>query len=319
MPTMTSPPIVLPPGLDRQRGLGPDWARWLDALPRRFRDVLDDWSLRRDGDDLWHGFCSLVAPVLTEDGTEAVLKVSFDQDDESLHEALALQLWHGRGTVRLLRADPHRRALLLERLSRRDLTALGDLEACEVVASLYPSIHVAAPPQVADVTAFVSRWLDDLAAQPRDIPIPARYREQALSLGRDLVADPASTGRLVHGDLHYDNVLAAAPGTEAERGAWLVIDPKPMSGDPHYEPAPMLWNRYGELEGGVRAGLRRRFHTLVDAAGLDEDRARDWVVVRMVLNANWAVQDAQRADRDLDAEERAWITRCIAISKAVQD
>ena len=33
----------------------------------------------------------------------------------------------------------------------------------------------------------------------------------------------------------------------------------------------MLWNRFEELAGGVRDGVRRRFHTLVDAAGLDED------------------------------------------------
>jgi streptomycin 6-kinase len=81
----------------------------------------------------------------------------------------------------------------------------------------------------------------------------------------------------------------------------------------------MLWNRYDELAGDVRDGLRRRFHTLVDHAGLDEHRARDWVVVRMILNANWSVEDAQRADRDLDADEREWITRCVAITKAVQD
>jgi streptomycin 6-kinase len=69
----------------------------------------------------------------------------------------------------------------------------------------------------------------------------------------------------------------------------------------------------------VRDGLRRRFHALVDAAGLDEARARDWVVVRMVLNAGWAVQDAQRAGRRLTVEEQDWITRCIAVTKAVQD
>jgi streptomycin 6-kinase len=114
-------------------------------------------------------------------------------------------------------------------------------------------------------------------------------------------------------------VLAAPPELGTARGEWLVIDPKPMSGDPHYELAPMLWNRYDELSGDVRDGLRRRFHTLVDAAGLDEDRARDWVIVRMVLNANWSVEDAQRAGRALDAEEQEWITRCIAIGKAVQD
>jgi streptomycin 6-kinase len=316
---MTGMTIVLPEGLDEQRGLGPDWGRWLDVLPRLFTGLLDDWELSREGDDLWHGFCSLVAPVVTDDGTRAVLKISFDGDDESLHEALALQHWHGDGTVRLLRADPHRRALLLERLERRDLTEVWDLEACEIVASLYPKLHRPALPQLATITSYVARWLDDLDRQPPDIPIPPRYREQALSLGRDLVADPASVGRIVHGDLHYENVLAAPPELGSDRGEWLVIDPKPMSGDPHYEPAPMLWNRYDELAGDVRDGVRRRFHALVDHAGLDEDRARDWVIVRMILNANWSIQDAQRAGRDLDAEEREWITRCVAITKAVQD
>jgi streptomycin 6-kinase len=305
--------VVLPPELDRQRGLGPDWAAWLDRLPRLFAEVLDEWELTCETDELWHGFCSLVSPVRTAVGERAVLKVSFDGDDESEHEALALRHWQGDGVVRLLRADPRRRALLLERLHRRDLHDLGDLDACEVVAGLYPRVHRPALPQLATVTSYVARWLDDLAAQPRDIPIPHRMREQALSLGRDLVADPASVGRIVHGDLHYANVLAA------DREPWLVIDPKPMSGDPHYEPAPMLWNRWDELADDVRAGVRRRFHTLVDAAGLDEDRARDWVVVRMVINAHWAVEDAQRMHRDLDADERTWITRCIAITKAVQD
>jgi streptomycin 6-kinase len=94
-----------------------------------------------------------------------------------------------------------------------------------------------------------------------------------------------------------------------------------MSGDPHYEPAPALWNRWEESvrSGDVRRATRRRFHTMVDAAGLDEARARDWVVVRMILNASWTVEDAVREGRDLDAEERDWITRCITITKAVQD
>jgi streptomycin 6-kinase len=142
--------------------------------------------------------------------------------------------------------------------------------------------------------------------------------EQALHLGRALVSDDASTGVMIHGDLHYENVLAA------DREPWLVIDPKPMSGDPHYEPGPMLQNRWDEMVApaagqSLRDALRRRFHTLVDVGGLDEARARDWTVVRMVVDASWAVQDARRAGRDLDAEERDWITRCLTIVKAVQD
>ena len=257
--------------------------------------------------------------MITADGTRAVLKITFDGDRESLHEGVVLQRWHGEGAVRLLRADPHRRTVLLERLDRRDLTTVPDLKACRVVAGLYPKLHQPAPPQLAPLTSYVSRWLDDLAAQPRDIPIPARYRDQARSLGRDLASDPESVGRIIHGDLHYQNVLATPLDLQPGRGHWLAIDPKPMSGDPHYEIAPMLWNRYDELAPDVRNGIQARFRTLVDHGGLDEDRARAWVIVRMILNANWSVQDAQRAGRDLSTQERAWVTRCITITKAVQD
>lgn len=307
-------PFDLPAGLVGQAALGPAWSAWLDRLPRLLSDLLGEWELTVDGVPR-HGFVSAVVPVLTADGEPAALKVSFDGDDESLHEGLALQHWHGDGAVRLLRADPRRRALLLERLHSRDLTGVGETEACEIVAGFYARLHVPALPQLRTVTSYVERWLADLAALPVNGPIPHRFVEQALSLGRDLVADPASTGRVVHGDLHYQNVLAA------EREPWLVIDPKPMSGDPHYEIAPMLWNRWRERadRGSERTEVRHRFHTLVDAARLDEDRARDWVVVRMVLNASWTVHDAMSADRPLDAEDREWITRCITIAKAVQD
>jgi streptomycin 6-kinase len=90
----------------------------------------------------------------------------------------------------------------------------------------------------------------------------------------------------------------------------LVIDPKPVNGDPHYEIAPMLWNRWDEIAGDVREGVLRRFGTLVDASGFDEDRARGWVIVRMVHNAMWALQDGPRCDQ-------GWLTRCIAVAKAV--
>lgn len=309
-------PVTIPQGLLAQQELGEDWGRWLDRLPRLAGDLLEEWHLVPVADSL-HGFCSLVVPVADADGRRAALKVSFDGDEESLHEGLALQKWGGSGAVRLARADPRRRALLLDWLPGPDLGDTWDVEACEVVGELYGRLHVPALPQLATVTAYVERWLRELDELGRDVPIPRRYVEQALSLGPDLLADDGPQV-VVHGDLHYANVLADGAG------AWLAIDPKPMSGDPHYEPAPMLWNRMDELSGpgavgSVRDGLRRRFHALVDAGGLDEERARDWVVVRMVLNAGWAVQDARRAARAPTGDERDWITRCIAITKAVQD
>lgn len=305
--------VVVPPGLARQRTLGPAWGAWLDRLPGVAAALLDEWGLASEGVPL-HGYCSLVLPVMSEDGP-AVLKLGFDDDDESEHEALALQHWGGRGTVRLLRADPGRRAMLLERLHVRDLSTVGDLEACEIVAGLYARIRRVAPPQLRAVTSYVERWAAPLAGLPRDAPVPRRLVEQAIHLARDLVADPASARVMVHGDLHHHNVLAG------DREPWLVIDPKAMSGDQHYEPAPMLWNCWERVvaSGDVRGTVRRRFHTLVDMGGLDEARARDWVVVRMVINAHWTIETADRGSRALTTGERDWVTRCIAIAKAVQD
>lgn len=308
--------MQIPHRLDQQRALGPAWEDWLERLPRLADDVLSQWELTIDGAPM-HGHASLVLPVRTRDAEPAALKVSFDGDDESAHEALALRVWDGRGAVRLLRADPRRRVLLLERLGTEDLSDLWDVEACEIVAGLFRRLHVPASPQFTLLTSQVERWTVDLEDLGRSLPFPRRYVDQALSLARDFVADPLSNGRLVHGDLHYTNVLAG------RREPWAVIDPKPLSGDPHYEPAPMLLNRMAELDSptapeSVRDALRRRFHLLVDTAELDEDRARDWVILRMVLTASWAVRDAQQGGRRLNRQERAWITRCLTVTKAVQ-
>jgi streptomycin 6-kinase len=294
----------LPAAVRAMASRGPEWLAWVDALPKVAQSQLAEWGLTPDGEPTY-GFSSIVLPVRGPGGAPAVLKISFP-DAESEHEHLALRRWGGDGAVRLLRAEPHRRAMLLERLHRGNLNEMWDVEACEVVAGLYRRIHVPALPQLRGLTSYVERWTIDLGALPRSAPIPRRLVEQAIALGHNLVADPASTGTVIHGDLHYENVLAA------DREPWLVIDPKPMNGDPHYEVAPMLWNRWDELAGDIREGVRRRFHALVDAAGLAEDRARAWVVVRMVHNAMCELENGPEADP-------AWLTTCVAIAKAVQD
>ena len=308
--------LTIPPGLDRQRHLGPEWGAWLDRLPALAEAVLSEWELSLDGSSM-HGFCSLVLPVRTPSGIAAVLKLHTDADaEESDHEHLALQRWRGRGAVRLLRADPGRRALLLERLDQTDLSDHWDEEACEIVGRLYSRLHVPPMPQLRDQASYVARGTAAREQDAHAVPVPRRLVDQALALARDLCREPASA--VIHGDLHYENVLLGERGGDP---AWLAIDPKPTNGDPHYELEPMLRNRFEEYGaiGSVRDGIRRRFHTLVDTAGLDEPRARDWVIVRSVLNAHWAFDDAARAGRPLSAEERDQVTCCITVAKAVQD
>ena len=330
----------LPPTLLAYAARGPAWADWLDRLPRLLRELLAEWDLVPDGPAV-HGRTAVVLPVRTADGEAAVLKAGWPHW-EAEHEALALRAWRGDGAVRLLRADPHRWALLLERLDRRDLTGEWDVHACEVVAGLYGRLHVPASPQFRRLTDQTRRWDEELGRIERGAPVPRRLVEQARALSRDLAADPATDGTLLHTDLHFENVLwsggsdggpggpggadgpggargpggpGGARGPDGPGGAdggWLAIDPKPLSGDPHYELAPMLWNELGAYAGRFRDGVRQRFRTLVEAAGLDEHRARAWVVVRMLVNVKEELLGTPEPDQ-------SWITTMISIAKAVQD
>lgn len=295
---------------------GPAWATFVDTLPRTIDDLLDAWGLRVDGEPM-HGECALVLPVVTDDDVEAVLKVGF-VEEETRYEHLTLSTWDGRGAVRMLRADPSRGALLLERAGPASLASLPVLDACEVVAELYGVLHVSAPRRLVPLSSLVTRWTDELAAAGADVPAPRRLVEQAVSLGRAFAVDQATDGVAVHTDLHDENVLSSR---RRGPGAWLAIDPKGISGDPCYEPAPLLWNRWDEVVAArdVRVAVRRRFHTVVDVAGLDEHRARDWVVVRMMHNVLWTLQDVREAGQPLDVDDREWVTRCVTIAKAVQD
>ena len=292
---------------------GPEFAAWLETLPSLVRALVEEWQLGYDGPPA-HGWGALVVPVRTSGGRPAALKLTFPHE-EAQHEHLALQAWRGNGAVRLLRADPHRWALLLERLhADEDLTRMWDLEACEIVAGFYARLHIPALPQLGTLSAYVARHTENLARLLRSALVPRRLVEQAVALGAAFVCDDDTDTVTIHGDLHYENVLAA------DREPWLVIDPKPMAGDPHYEVAPLLWNRWEDVvgSGNVRDAVRRRFHAVVDAAGLDEDRARDWVVVRQMHNALWTVADAEAAGHMLTAADRDWITMSITIAKAVQ-
>ena len=272
-------------------------------LPPGVRGQLDEWELTADG-PVTHGSTSTVMAVRTSDGTPAVLKIA-SPAVESEHEHLALRRWGGVGAVRLMRADPHRHALLLERLSTQNLDALWDVEACEVVAALYRHVHVPPLPQLRSLATVVEQWVSDFEVLPRSAPIPHRLVEQAIAAARELTADQEG-GVVLHGDLHYGKVLAG------EREPWLVIGPKPMNGDPHFEIAPMLWHRWDELEGYVRGGIRTRLHALVEAAGFDEARARAWVLVRVVHQAVHVLESQS-------ASGPALLTKFVALAKAVQD
>lgn len=211
-------------------------------------------------------------------------------------EHIVLQRWHGDGAVRLLSADPNQHSLVVERLGS-DLSDVPVVEACRIVAGLYRPLHIRPLPQLPDQADLVRADVEALQRDAHRVSIPRRLVEQTIGLARDLTAEPAAA--VLHTDLHYGTVR------QHPDGRWLAVDPKPANGDPAYELEPMLRHRWDEYE-HIRDDVRHRFFVLFDTAGLDEDRCRDWVIVRSVLNAYRAVDPAE-------------ITRSVTIAKAVQD
>ncbi len=301
--------MIVPAGFAERVAAGSDAAAaWADALPGLIADTARRWHLTPDGDGIT-GYTAVVFPVLDADGVRRAVKFSFVEGDNA-GEIATMKLWAGRGAAELLRADP-RRGVLLEEWLGESLEEHWDAdEATRAVAGLYRDLHRPAAPQLPDGHAFVRGWLDDLERLGRRAPAPPRFVEQALRVGRELAAGPGT--HVVHGDLHYLNVLRRGDG-------WAAIDPKGYNADPCLEVVPLLWNRWGDLEasGDVGEAIRDRFYAAVDTAGLDERRARDWVITRCMINVAWlAAPDAPPGGGLHSAEE--WLTRNITVAKAMQ-
>ncbi|QXJ23226.1 hydroxyurea phosphotransferase [Actinomadura graeca] len=268
---------------------GPEARVWLARLPRLGGEFLERWDLRPDGPAA-HGMGSLVLPVLRADRTPAVLK--FQQvRDENAGSVAGLLAWNGDGVVRLLDHDEESGTQLLERLdASRPLSAVADDDAAmRVLAGLMARLTAITAP------AGMRRLGDIATAMLGQVPraVPAlRDREQrrlvdaCASAVRDLVGEPGD--RLLHWDLHYDNILAG------EREPWLAIDPEPLAGDPGFELLPALDNRL-ENTADVGRVVLRRFDLLTEALGLDRRRAAGWTLGRVLQNALWDVEDGKDA------------------------
>ena len=229
-----------------------------------------------------------------------VVRRSVDTDGEPL----ALRTWAGDGAVRLVAALPSDGLLLLERLDpdvdlaqhRRRRRLRGDRRAAAPAARAGP----AGP-------AHPERLVRRLAARgrrPRRAPAPLSSHA-ATGCTASSSPTPTCDATLVHGDLHYENVLAGA------REPWLAIDPQPRAGHPGWDLHAVLRNRRDELGTGaaLRWSARHRTEVLCDAAGMDEQAARHWTIVRCLIECVWALDDA-------NADE---VSFNIALAKALDD
>ncbi|MFF5055655.1 aminoglycoside phosphotransferase family protein [Micromonospora sp. NPDC000663] len=258
----------LPKGLDWVRG-SPAGRDWLAVLPRRLAECAEQWSLRL-GPPFEQAYASLALPAELRDGTAAVLKLQYP-DDDSRYEADALALWDGDGAIRLLAHDRERRALLVERCQPG--TALHELpmdRALDAVTGLLPRLWRPAGGPFTRLAEEAAGWIDRIPRSWERVGRP--YERRLLDTALDLLSGLASSQGeqvLVNQDLHAGNVLAA------DREPWLAIDPKPLTGEREFSVVPMV--RCPEL-GHSPPAVRHRLDRLSAELGLDRERVHGWTV-----------------------------------------
>ncbi|MFG3407619.1 aminoglycoside phosphotransferase family protein [Streptomyces sp. NPDC048142] len=263
------------------------------ALPDLAESFLERWGLRPDGASMY-GMCALVLPVVREaDGRPAALKLQA-VNEETVDEPVALRAWSaaGAGAVELLDHDPGTGALLLERLDeRRPLSGEADVrEAVTALgAVLARLVAVPAPEGLRTLGEVAERML---AAVPERVGLLADDADRRLLVDcaaavREVAGEPGD--RLLHWDLHYDNVLAGRADA-GRAGEWVALDPKPLAGDPGFELFPALGNLFDAEE------VLWRFDALTEALGLERDRerARAWTLGRALQSGLWAAGDGER-------------------------
>ena len=217
-----------------RKAYGQAGADWLDRLPALVAEIEERWSVRAS--EPFESSYHYVAPAVREDGSEVVLKLGVPNDDYH-READALRVFSGRGAVRLLKADPDRGAMMLERLKPgAQLENVPDDErAISIAAGLMKRLWRPAPrehrfPEVSEYEGGLN-WLR--AQLDGTTPLPRLLVRRAESMLQELLAQK-NEPVLLHGDLHHWNILSA------ERESWLAIDPKGVVGDPAYELGPFI-------------------------------------------------------------------------------
>ena len=263
--------LAIPRALVVPEKMTPERRDWLSRLPNIVAGAQANWSLEIgqpfDGPGV---SAAWVAPVVREDGGNAVLKVGMPHM-EAYQEAEGLRFWSGNPTVELLAEDTSSGAMLLERCEPgTSLRRLSEKDQDVVVGRLLRRLW--RRPESPQVFRPLSRMLEYWAEATRQC-VSKRIDPGLVEEGLDLFAylsKPSADDVLLATDLHAGNVL------EAEREPWLVIDPKPFVGDPAYDVTQHLLNCKPRVIADPK-GVVERIAGLVE---LDAERVRLWLFAR---------------------------------------
>lgn len=281
--------IVIPePFTKRMNELyGKQGVAWAEALPDLITDCADRFGFSPEAPFSNLSY-NLVLRAKFSDGKPAVLKSSFLKDELS-REVSVLRAYEGRGAIRVLEADEDWGMALLEGADPgTPLSAIADdAMATDIFCKVFHRLHLPAPngsvyPSMKQHFAAIERYRERFGDGETAAPLPESWVENAEECLVYLI-NTTEENYLLHGDLHHDNILRQ--GEEQ----WVVIDPKGIIGDVHFDTVQYLLN-YMDRGGDCEQVLWGRIAIMADRLGLDPRRIAMWGMVRGVLEACWTIE-----------------------------
>ena len=274
--------------IERMKELhGKQGVAWSEALPALITDCASRFGFTPEEpfSNLSYNF---VLRAKRSDGKQVVLKSSFLKDELS-REVSVLRAYKGRGAINVLDQDEGLGVALLEgAVPGTPLSTIeDDARATEIFCEVFSRLHVPAPigshyPSLKQHFVAIERYRERFSEVNIAAPLPASWVENAEECLAYLIST-TSESFLLHGDLHHENILRQF------EDQWVVIDPKGIIGDIHFDTIQYLLN-YEDRGGDCEQVLRRRIAIMADRLSLDPQRIAMWGVARGVLEACWTLE-----------------------------
>lgn len=266
-----------------------EWGKqWLNDLPEVIREIEKSWSLKTEKafENMSYNY---VAPCICADGSKAVIKIALPLNNlEIFNEAKFLRLSNGNGSVKLLRSDENRRAILLEKLTPganlKEICRKDEAEAIEIAIPVMRKLLK--EPPVNYNFLRLEDWYNNFFEKADETNFPS----EVLNKARKYFIELSSASKqkfLIHGDFHHENVLSAT------REAFLAIDPKGIIGDIGYEIAVFLNNHLWWLacEANLKEKLNDALRHFSEAFEIETLDLRKWAFAQIVLSAWWTFDE----------------------------
>ncbi len=258
---------------------------WLDTLPDTVADVCTRWDITLEP-EIPDTFITLVLLGNSPRLGPVVVKSS-PLADEFRAEATALRLAASDNVARQYEVDLDRSVMVIERIvpgtQLRDM-AISDDDATRLAAATVATMWHPVP----DPSGLVSlrqRMRALLDWTPRRDWVATDLIAPAQALVNERL-DRSTRTCLLHGDFQHHNLLLR------ESGAWAIIDPKGLYGDPGFEIAAWMYNPPGVVERDDYLDIvRRRVAICSEAWGIDRQDLIAWAFAGAVLSVCWYPED----------------------------